>query len=214
MIHNSLDHIRLSEIRENLEEIKLKKSYLSDVFNNPELPLLIYIGRLNPHKKLEWIIESLYDLKEKGQTFNLIIIGEGPEMKRLEEKVKNNDLKDNVWFGGAMYEDKTSAPYLYLSDACISPGHIGLTAIHSLEMGTPVITHNDFARHAPEVEAIKPDYNGDFFTYNDKNSLAETIYRVIKKSTANRRELRDNCIKSLKDWTPDYQINLLRKTIY
>ena len=38
---------------------------------------------------------------------------------------------------------------------CVSPGNVGLTAIHSLTYGTPVLTHDNFNFQMPEAEAIE-----------------------------------------------------------
>ena len=41
-----------------------------------------------------------------------------------------------------------------MSDLTVSPGNIGLTAIHSLSYGTPVCSHSNFNNQMPESEAI------------------------------------------------------------
>ena len=51
---------------------------------------------------------------------------------------------------------------LYFILHFVSPGNVGLTAIHSLSYGTPVLTHNNFNNQMPEVESIQPGFNGYF----------------------------------------------------
>ena len=41
-------------------------------------------------------------------------------------------------------------------DITVSPDKVGLTAIHSMAYGRPVITHDNMDRQGPEVEAVIP----------------------------------------------------------
>jgi len=61
------------------------------------------------------------------------------------------------------------------ANVTVSPGQVGLTAIHSLAYGTPVITHNDPNDQGPEWEAIVPGQNGNLFKRGDIDDLARTI---------------------------------------
>ncbi len=89
------------------------------------------------------------------------------EKKRLLKRVNYHSLQDRVNFFGASYDEELNYRLIACSDCCISPGEVGLTAIHSLMYGTPVITHNNFDQQMPEYEAIIPKYNGDYFNFND-----------------------------------------------
>lgn len=59
----------------------------------------------------------------------------------------------------------TNAEFIYNADLCVSPGNVGLTAMHSLVFGCPVITHNCFEWQMPEFEAIQPGITGDFLRW-------------------------------------------------
>ena len=52
---------------------------------------------------------------------------------------------------------------------------VGLTAMHSLAYGTPVITHDDEMFQSPEWEIILPGSNGGFFRRGDARDLARAI---------------------------------------
>lgn len=68
----------------------------------------------------------------------------------------------NVWFYGSCYDEQTNAELIYNADMCVAPGNVGLTAIHAMTFGCPVITHSDFKWQMPEFEAIHPGKTGDF----------------------------------------------------
>ena len=94
---------------------------------------------------------------------------------------------------------------------CVVPGDVGLTAIHSMMFGTPVISHNYFPTQGPEFEAIIPDETGAFFEHENVDSLAEVIQKWFSEHS-NREEVRHNCYSEIdNNWTPDYQIKVLKE---
>ena len=134
-------------------------------------------------------------------------------MNQLIAYAKENNIYDNVWFYGACYDDNLTASLLYNSDVCVSPGEVGLTAIHSMMFGTPVITHKDFCTQGPEFESIKPGETGDFFEKDDVSSLANTINRWFENNR-NRELTRDRCYKIVDEcYNPHKQIELLKSVL-
>ncbi len=118
-------------------------------------------------KKLDLLLEAINSINEETPKINLIIIGDGPERKDLE--IKGISGIENQWlhFTGACYDEEEIGKYLSKSDLCVSPGNVGLTAVHSLSFGTPVCTHDNMSNQMPEAGAIQDGYNGFFFREND-----------------------------------------------
>ncbi len=203
-IHNSLDYNRQLELRCQ----PIDTSVYSKQFQN-DYPNLIFIGRITEIKKLDMAIKALGILKDRGINYNLTIIGNG----ELKNKLK--DLSDklgvNVWFYGACYDEAVNASLISAADLCISPGNVGLTAIHSLMFGTPVITHDDFVNQMPEFEAIQKGVNGDFFKEGSVELLAECINNWFIEHP-DREAVRQSCYNEIdSSWNPGYQIDLLNK---
>lgn len=206
VIHNSLDY----KVQINLRERALYTNLINNYFNNNH-HTIIFIGRLNKQKKLHYILSAVNILREKGLNLNILFVGCGEDEKRLQDMSQNYKL--NTWFYGASYDEEINAQLVAQSDICVSPGNVGLTAIHSMMFGTPVITHNNFHNQNPEFEAIKPGITGDFFKENDVNSLADTIYSWILKHS-NRDEIRQACYKEIdENWNPDFQLKVIEKVI-
>lgn len=207
-IHNSLDHKLQSQIRKTIKKSNLYQQH----FKNP-YPNIIFIGRITRVKRLELLLKAVRILKEKNEFYNVTIIGNGPKLKELYELSKTLELNDNVWFYGASYDESINAQLIFEADCCVSPGNVGLTAMHSMVYGTPVLTHNNFKNQMPEFEAIKPGLTGDFFNFDNENSIAECIRNWIS-SHPNRELIRDECYKEIDlRWTPEYQIDILKKII-
>jgi glycosyltransferase involved in cell wall biosynthesis len=178
------------------------------------LPVLLFIGRLTPRKKLEELILAVSLLHRMGTKVNLLIIGDGIEKLKLTRLVNQNGLEKFVVFFGECYDEAELAPLIALSDLCVSPGDVGLTAIHSLSFGTPVITHNDPIEQMPEFEAIVPGYNGMLFNRGSVDSLADTIFEWINNNNIGRDQIRKRCYAVIdRHYTPYYQARIINSII-
>ncbi len=205
-IHNSLDYDEQLQIR---KQIKVSSIY-KDHFGN-DYPVIIFIGRLTVVKRLDMLIDALNLLRAKGESYNLVFIGDGVEGDNLRSMVERYGLKKQVWFFGECYSEKTNAELIYNADLCVAPGNIGLTAMHVLMFGCPAISHNDFAMQMPEFESIKAGITGDFFEHGDTESLALTINKWFRVNRENRKLVRENCYKEIDDnWNPYYQMELIK----
>lgn len=208
VIHNSLDYKNQVKIRESLRP--------SDIYENKfrnNYPVIIFIGRLTPVKHLDLLIYAVKQLKETCRPVNLVLVGDGTMYNKLVKLVDKLDLKNLVWFYGACYDEIRNAELIYNADLCVAPGNVGLTAIHSMVFGTPVISHNDFKWQMPEFEAIKPDITGDFFERDNVDSLANTISNWFK-THKNRDIVRKYCIEEIDSlWTPDFQLDVLKNNL-
>ena len=137
-------------------------------------------------------------------------MGDGVERKTLEELTTKYGLRNQVWFYGACYDEVTNAELIYNADVCVTPGDIGLTAIHCLSFGTPCITHNDYTHQGPEFEAIKPWETGCFFNSGDVNNLIKVINEWFEHNR-DREEIRRKCYEEIDEqWTPSFQLNVLK----
>ena len=144
----------------------------------------------------------------------MTFIGDGETMKDLKSLCENLDLCDRVWFYGACYDEKTLGELIYNADLCVSPGNIGLTAMHTMVFGTPAITHDDFSHQMPEFEAIHDGETGSFFHYGNIESLADCITRWFSLNGDRRESVRNACMKEIDNyWTPNYQIKVLLEHI-
>lgn len=163
-------------------------------------------------KKLDMIVDALAALRDKGEKYNLVFVGNGEEAEALKAKVKALDMDRQVWFYGACYDEGMNAELVYNADLCVSPGNVGLTAIHCLTFGCPVITHNCFEWQMPEYEAISAGVTGDFFKKDDADDLANKISAWFVEKHDQRENIRQACFKEIDtNWNPYYQIEVIKK---
>ena len=107
-----------------------------------------------------------------------MFIGDGPIASLLRKKAEK--MMEQVTFLGAVYDEELIASLLWNADLCISPGNVGLTALHSMAYGTPVATHNDFAEQMPEYEAIIEGRTGFFFDRNSVDDLEKETDQLVR----------------------------------
>lgn len=212
VIYNSLDYDIQVKIRKALDRQKID-AHRNELFKNPDFPVLLFIGRLTPQKKLFMIIEAAAILKEAGRKCNILFVGTGPEKDKLSDLAKSLGLDDCVCFYGDCYEEEKIGLLIGLSDICIAPGEVGLTCMHSLVYGTPVITHDNPDFQMPEYEAIKPGFNGEFFVKDDTQSLADSIDKWLSENKDNS-QVAENCYKIIDDYyNPRYQLQVINRAV-
>jgi glycosyltransferase involved in cell wall biosynthesis len=205
VIFNSLDYDNQIKIRKNL----FKSDVYSNYFKNLN-KTIIFIGRLTKVKKLNLLLKAQYEMKLEGKMINTIFIGEGSELENLKDLALSLNISDNCWFYGATYNEKEIAELIYNANLCVSPGNVGLTAIHSLSYGTPVCTHNNWQNQMPEVEVIQNGITGFFFKEDNHLDLKNEIINWFKQEDS-RELIRENCFKKIDEYyNPYYQSEVIR----
>lgn len=209
VIHNSLAYDQQKEIRKYLQSDDVYQKY----FGN-QLPNLMFVGRLTKVKKLDIVLRAMALLKKQGKEYNFTLIGDGQKKNELEMLTEELGLSKHVWFYGACYDEQQLGHLIYNADLCVSPGNVGLTAMHVMVFGTPVITHNDFPHQMPEFEAIHDGETGTFFERDNVESLANGIQKWLDTKVDKREEVRQACFHEIDtQWTPHFQIEVLKKNL-
>lgn len=183
--NNTLDTDKHQRIRKSLSSIG--KEAVKQSLNLRNKPYLCFIGRLQPRKKVDQLLEAHKLVQRRyGLDVGLIIVGNGPERSRLEKMAGNLGASD-VHFVGAKYDDEAGR-YLYASDLVVIPGWLGLAANHALIYGRPVVSqyagHESYHKvelvgHPPEATHIQVEQNGAFAEHQNPVSLAKAIVRVL-----------------------------------
>lgn len=194
LMENGFDPSKIEVVYNSLDYSTQKKyfnKYINfpidvKIFNN-KYPIILYFGRLTFNKKINLLLESVKSIQENIPV-NLLIIGEGEAKNSLEKQSRNLSLKHTIFYG-SLYDEEEIAKMFLISKICVSPGNVGLNAIHSISYGTPIVTHNNFNNQMPEVESIKEGKSGYFFKENDISSLTKAIKKALINK-GDRRKIR------------------------
>lgn len=210
VIYNSLDYEKQINTRALLKTTNI----FQDHFGNHN-PTVIFIGRLTKEKQLQMLLNAILLLRKEGVFMNLVLIGDGVEKGNLLNLSQELCIDHVVWFYGECYNEFEIGQLIYNAFVCVSPGNVGLTAMHSLVYGTPVITHNDFSHQVPEFESIEEGKTGAFFVYRSIESLSNTIKKWLKSHPHKNDELIHSCQKVIEEkYNPYVQLKILMDRIY
>lgn len=196
VINNSLDYAAQKKAREYA---------LSDELAGKDIPdkaFFLSVSRLVWSVDLRMAIDAMKLLPQEAA---LIIVGAGPEREALETQAQKMGV--DVRFTGAIYEEKQLARLFLNARAVVSPGKVGLLAMHALAYGVPVITHDDMDRQMPEVEAIDAEITGAFFRYGDVVDLARQMAKFLNRSSEEQALTRAAAIARIEGgYTPKVQV--------
>ncbi|MBX3380675.1 MAG: glycosyltransferase family 4 protein [Phycisphaeraceae bacterium] len=172
-------------------------------------PVLIFCARLDPLRRLELLFEALPTIAQSHHGTQLLIVGGGEDEQRLREIASKlnllnpaNSQSARVRFLGPVYEEKNLAPWFLSSDLMVFPSHMGLSVLHAMGYGVPVITCNDASKHGPEYDVIKPGINGDVYQDGSVPDLAAKVIALLN----DRAKLRAMSAEALLTATRDYSI--------
>ena len=186
VIYNSLNY----DLQYKYFNKLLKGNKYRSPFKESNIPTILFIGRLTRLKKIDQLIKCIERINKLQPNVNMLIIGDGPEKEKLKNLCSLILDKKRYIFLGAIYDEEKLAKFLFNSSLCVSPGNIGLTAIHSLSYGTPVVSHDNLINQMPEVEAIVDGENGFLFKENNIENLAEKISCWIQDKKSNKKKIR------------------------
>ncbi|WP_168173920.1 glycosyltransferase [Thioclava sp. F36-6] len=199
-VYNSLDYDLHAHIRDQLCETV-----------TPNEGQFLVVSRLVPEVRIDIAIKALGKLNRRlPWPTHLVVVGDGPEREKLEELALTENV--SVCFAGAVYDEHHLARLFMSSTAVISPGKVGLLAMHALGYGRPVITHGDFNHQMPEVEAIIDGETGLFFQRDNVDSLVDSIEFLLEKEipyTSSKKAIETIELR----YTPDAQRKLIEEKI-
>ncbi|NBB52510.1 glycosyltransferase [Rhizobium sp. CRIBSB] len=209
-IYNSLDWETTRMHRAVLDrtpasELRTEVGYPQD------RPVLICTARLTPLCRFDLLIEAAAIMGKKGRPPHVVLVGDGPMRESLEAQAKAAGV--DARFVGAVYDEAVLSRLLYAADVTVSPGKVGLTAMHSLSYGTPVVTHGDLNEQMPEVEAVVEGRTGAFFRRGDSADLARAIEAVLDWP-ATRSDVWSQCLAVMEDrYTPRAQVGRIEAAL-
>ena len=199
--------INLKEQTQVYNSIDFVKSNLeNDCFN------LLFFGRLTKQKKVDLAINAIIALNKKNKRYKLKIVGDGPEKDYLNEIVQKSGSDEYIIFEHAKYSEFEIGEMFKGSDLLVSPGNVGLNAVHSICYGTPVLTHNNFSNQMPEHELIIDKFNGLFHNENDITSIKKKIdeWFLNFHNKHSREEIRKT---ALVNYNPQKQVQIFESVL-
>jgi D-inositol-3-phosphate glycosyltransferase len=161
--------------------------------------LLLFVGRIEPLKGIDNLIEAIAILRRQGVYVSLSVIGGDPdqvvvshdgaetkrsvefnmpEMKRLQEMRTRYGMEDLVAFLGRRSQD--TLPYYYsAAEAVVVPSHyesFGMVALEAMACGTPVVA----SQVGGLAYLVQDGETGYTVPADDPQALADALNRLLK----------------------------------
>jgi len=157
--------------------------------------LFLYCGRLAAKARVDLALEALALLKGTNKNCMLIIIGDGEERDNLRRLAEKLGVMESIRWLGALYEQEVMAPWFLSAKVFVYPGYIGLSIMHAMGYGLPVITHHNMSNQSPEVAALRDGENGMFYLEHNSKDLSDKILHFLSNEGL-RSRMSDRALKT------------------
>jgi D-inositol-3-phosphate glycosyltransferase len=181
--------------------------------------VLLYVGRIEPLKGIDTLIEAIAYMRTQGEfeelSFCLAVIGgvgdgdptiQSAEMKRLKDLCHLHGLDDLVTFLGK--KDQDTLPYYYsAAEAVVVPSHyesFGMVALESMACGTPVVA----SQVGGLAYLVQDGVTGYTVPYSDVEALAKRLSDLIRN-----KPLRDQLGKQAAAVAKDFSWDIIARQI-
>lgn len=153
-----------------------RDSTRSGIGFSPQDIVIGFAGRLHPEKGLILLIRAFGRIAGRYPRTRLLIVGEGPDRKAVEEELLGTGLADRVKFVGRVspvYRMYAAMDIFVMPSVCEEA--FGFAAAEAMAMGKPVIASSTGGL----AELIIHESTGLLVPLGDDEALASAIARLI-----------------------------------
>ena len=169
---------------------------------------LMYCGRLMPHKGVDYLLKSVRLLKEKFPKIKCLIIGNGPEQKKLHHLAKKLAIEENVFFKNFLPESTDVYSYMKASKIFVFPSILegfGIVVIEAMACGLPIVG----VKHRWNAsEDLINENKAGFVVDRNPIVIAEKVSYLLTHKRSYNKFVGNNISKSEK-----YHIEIIAKQI-
>ena len=148
-------------------------------------PMILFVGQMNWKKNILTVLEACAQLHAQGTRFQLVLAGQGPDLKEIEQKIHDLGLADCTHLAGHITDSR-------LLDGLYA--RASLFAFPSLYDNAPMVVREAAVMGTPSVlvcgssaaEIIQNGENG-YLCENDPADLARVMRQVLADPEAARK---------------------------
>lgn len=141
------------------------------------VPVLVFAGQQNKKKNTEKILRACALLKERGQDFQLLMIGSGSDADFLQALAAELKIDDQVLFTGFVGERATMMALYERADLMVFPSiydNAPMVVREAAVMGTPAL----LVQGSCSAEGVTHGVNG-YLCRNSTESIAQEIMNAL-----------------------------------
>ncbi|SFE90615.1 N-acetyl-alpha-D-glucosaminyl L-malate synthase BshA [Paenibacillus algorifonticola] len=157
-------------------------------YASPNEKILMHISNFRPVKRVSDVIE-IFQQVAKTVPSKLLLVGEGPELSKIQCKIREMGLEERVVFLG---KQEDVAQIISLADVLLLPSEkesFGLVALEAMACGVPTI--GSTAGGIPEL--VTHGETGFLSPIGDVNSMAANAIRLLTDEKLHQ-QFKEACI--------------------
>ncbi|MEO0271923.1 MAG: glycosyltransferase family 4 protein [candidate division WOR-3 bacterium] len=169
---NSVDHTESEKYLALLgNDLTWVRPWKESLGFDPTLPIVLFVGRLVPQKRVDLLIEACAPLFDRCQ---LLVVGDGPLRDALE--FQSLPYGKRILFTGHQSGEALARSFI-ASDVFVLPGAGGLAIHQAMSYGKPVIV--SFG-DGTELDLVREGQNGFFFRVGDASDLTTKLGLLLR----------------------------------
>lgn len=142
-------------------------------------PVVLFVSRLYAQNRMDLLLHAAARLTDTHPDLTVAIVGDGDQREHLRELAAKLGIQGRVVMPGAIYGEDKLAPWFLSATAFCYPDFIGLSVLHALGYGLPVVTNQNMWAHPPEAQCLRHDENALLVDLAEPGSLAAALARLI-----------------------------------
>ncbi|MEK3781283.1 N-acetyl-alpha-D-glucosaminyl L-malate synthase BshA [Paenibacillus sp. FSL R5-0810] len=158
-------------------------------YANPAEKVLMHISNFRPVKRVGDVLD-IFDRVQRNMPAKLLLVGEGPELPKIQCRIKEMGLEDKVHFLGKQDE---IAHVISMADVLLLPSEkesFGLVALEAMACGVPTV--GSTAGGIPEL--VTHGETGFLAPIGDTAAMAEHVLTIFKDAELAER-MRKACLQ-------------------
>ncbi|MHA2326016.1 MAG: glycosyltransferase family 4 protein, partial [Promethearchaeota archaeon] len=193
VVPNSVDTRRFNP---NIKShgIREKLSLLSE-------PIVLYVGKLDYHKGVEYLIEGFARLVKEFPDVKLVIVGDGPTRKNLEFLVDTQKIDNSVIFVGKV-SDEDLAKYYAASELVILPSFMegfGIVLLEAMASGKPCVA----TKVGGTEDVVVNNETGLIIPPADPNSIYQAMQFMLLNPDLRKKFGKSGRKRAVENFTPE-----------
>ncbi len=145
-----------------------------------------FVGGFYPWHGVGLLLDAFKEICGASKNACVLLVGDGPERKDLEDKVKRNGLEKRVFFAGSV-NNKDLPQYLAAFDIAVMPDSNDygspMKIYEYMSMARPVVA----PRLKPIEDGVTDGVHGLLFTPGDARSLVNALSTLLEKKDLRAR---------------------------
>ncbi|WP_197425375.1 glycosyltransferase [Halobacterium sp. CBA1126] len=158
------------------------KNHVNTHFFNESVPVIVAAGRLTDEKDPDMLVKAFNKLLEQRDA-RLILLGEGEDRRRLENKIENYDIISKVSMPGFV---KNPFRYMRRADVFALSSKwegFGNVIVEAMACGTEIVATDCGGPR----EILVDGKFGKLVEVGNADAMSEAILETIRKDTSNQK---------------------------